>query len=81
MIRIPPKFGSKVKSDNKPRLTASQRLKAFSEKLDYNQKYIKPNLGKLFQLYRHHCTIFMPGDFSEFGVMYYCGEGYGVYQE
>ena len=80
-IRIPPKFGFKVEPEKKPRISASQRLKAFSETLDYNHKYIKPHIGELFGLYRHYCTIFLPGELSEFGVMYYCGDGYGIYNE
>ena len=79
-IRIPPKFGFKVQ-DNQPRVSVSERLKAWSKKLDDDRTTIKPHLGELFGLYRHYCTLFLPGDLSEFGVMYYCGDGYGISDE
>ena len=72
-IRIPPKFGFKVESDNHHRLSVSERLKAWSKKLDDDRTNIKPHLGELFQYYRHDCIIFLPDDnLGRFGVMVYC---------
>ncbi|ERT08709.1 hypothetical protein M595_1224 [Lyngbya aestuarii BL J] len=72
-IRIPSKFGLKVKPDNKPRLSISERLKARSKKYNDDCTNIKPHLGNLFQYYRHDCTIFLPDkNLGRFGVMVYC---------
>ncbi|MGB3189117.1 MAG: hypothetical protein WBB43_06765 [Limnoraphis sp.] len=75
-IRIPYKFGCKAK----PKLPKSNvsTIKAFSEKLEFNREHIQPHLGDLFFLYRNYCFIFMP---AQFGVLYYCGSGYGVYDD
>lgn len=73
MIRIPHKFGCKAKG----KLPSTGH--SIWDKMSYNREYIKPHLGDLFSLYRDQCFIFLPTKIE--GVFYYCGEGYGFYQE
>ncbi|VXD24351.1 hypothetical protein [Planktothrix paucivesiculata] len=75
MIRIPPKFGSKVPKPepDKSKGSVFERLNA---KLKWERENIEPHLKDLFPLYRHTCIIFMPTE----NTFYYTGAGYGNYE-
>lgn len=78
MLRIPPKFGSKLPApkpeSNKPKGSFFDRLNA---KLKWEREQIQPYLGDLFPLYRHSCIIFLPTE----NTYYYTGAGYGDYDK
>ncbi len=75
MIRIPPKFGSKV-SNPEPDKSQGSIFDRLNAKIKWGREHIEPYLEDLFPLYRHSCIIFLPTE----NTYYYTGAGYGNYE-
>ena len=74
MLRIPPKFGSKL-PPAEPDKSKGKFFDRLNAKMKWERENIQPHLKDLFPLYNHDCIIFLPDN----GNCYYVGKGYGNY--
>lgn len=79
MIRIPPKFGSKLESESEPESESdfNARLAKHYKQRGLDKALLLPRLENLFFLYYHSCDIFLPSG-NKIGYKY-VGQGYGHY--
>ncbi|MEB3190430.1 MAG: hypothetical protein VKL42_08825 [Snowella sp.] len=69
---IPPKYNGIGAKQPVPQQEGNA-FKRLSAKLKFEREVIEPVLGELTYLYRHHCTLFISGE--------YVGQGYGSYRQ